>query len=120
MKLLLEIKPTEDGYVANLDKLSDFSVKIPENSNQIALLPAILKKFVSTWEAENQVKSEKYHSEFPYILRIKSRSFYQASVYRIQEIYENNQPEQIDLEEIHVLNQTEFNSLARELNALRA
>ena len=120
MKLLLEFSPTEDGYIVNLDKLSEFSVKIPGNSDQIASLPAILKNFVRTWESENQMKSEKYRSEFPYILRIKSRSFYQASVYRIQEIFENNQPERIDLEEIHALNQTEFNSLARELTALRA
>ncbi|WP_314067377.1 hypothetical protein [uncultured Vagococcus sp.] len=118
MKMLLEFKRTEDGYIANLDKLSEFSVRLAENGKQIESLPLVLKNFVNDWELENSVKSEKYRSEFPYILRIKSRSFYQASIYRIQEVFETNQLKQIDLEEIHAINQKEFNSMTRELKLL--
>lgn len=111
MEIFITLSPTADGYFAKIDKLPDFELHGNDREAILSSLPEALKHFISEWESTTALKSITYQKEFPVIQRIKSRGFYQSTIYRFQDILTQKQSERLDLELIHCLQRKDYEAL---------
>lgn len=111
MDITIVLEPVSEGYLAKIDKLPAFTLKGPNKNALLITLPEALRQFISQWESEADAHTATYEIEFPTIQRIKSRGFYQSTLYRFQELIEKKQLNKFDLELIHCMQRTTFDSL---------
>lgn len=111
MEIFIELAPIAEGYLAEINKLPDFELRGKNQDDVLTSLPDALRHFISEWETETDPKTLKYQKEFPIVQRIKSRGFYQSTIYRIKDVLEQKQLEQIDLELIHCLQRKDYEAL---------
>ncbi|MBP1039788.1 hypothetical protein I6N95_02075 [Vagococcus sp. BWB3-3] len=111
MEILIELSPIVEGYAAKINTLPDFNLQGINQDVLLTSLPDALRHFISEWEGETNPKSLKYQQEFPVVQRIKSRGFYQSTIYRIKEVLAQKQLTHIDLELIHCLQRKDYEAL---------
>lgn len=111
MKINFYLQETDQGYVAHLDCLPEFSVWGRSRLDLLKALPKALRTYIHNWEQTVDSKSTKYRDEIPYVQRIKSRGFYQSTIHRFQDVLKNHDLEKLDIELVHCMQRKEFEEL---------
>lgn len=111
MEIFIALEPTAEGYLAKIETLPDFELSGANHDDLLTSLPDALRHFISEWEVKTDPKTLNYQKEFPVVQRIKSRGFYQSTIYRIKEVLAQKHLKQIDLELIHCLQRKDYEAL---------
>ncbi len=111
MKIFFNLKETDQGYIAHLDCLPEFSIWGRSRLELLKALPRALRTYTSNWEQTVDKKSSQYKHEIPYIQRIKTRGYYQSTIHRFQDVLEHHQVDDLDIELIHCLQRKDYEKL---------